>query len=89
MSFTELAIAEKKSIWSNRFPEDNINDDMKAGLLKSWETIGKPIPIFNLFIDRDIKKKMAKMEAKGSYNLAGKYIVYNSIVFVLLISSLL
>ena len=56
----DRALAEKKSLYATRFPEDEMHDNMECGQLTSWQIIGLSIPDVNLYMDKYLYKKMEK-----------------------------
>ena len=49
-------------MFSNRFDEDEIHDNIDAGQLTSWSIIGLTVPDTNIFLDKQIFNMLRKNE---------------------------
>jgi hypothetical protein len=75
----DKAQQEKTSVFSKRFPEDDLIDDYEVGRMSSWGVIGMNVPEINLFLDSSIVKKTLK-DDNYSYELPEYDIVRGKVV---------
>lgn len=75
----DKALREKTSVFTKRFPEDELIDDFEVGKMASWSVIGMNVPENNLFLDAGIVKKMLK-DPNYSYELPDYDVVRGKIV---------
>jgi Ran GTPase-activating protein (RanGAP) involved in mRNA processing and transport len=63
----QRAQQEKNSVFSSRFPEDDIVDDFEVGEMAAWGVVSTSVPVSNLFLDPLIAHRTQR---DNDYNFA-------------------